>query len=131
MGVCSKRIIGFSTGLSGKPSPSLEYILYQLSTFFVGTWGGVFRRVEDKCEAKGLHLEAFTLRTENPPSAKKKPLVYPGWLIMDNAGKDVNAWAPCLLAQDRQGSLQFEKIEIVETPVVMPMSRLHAQQVCS
>ena len=59
-----------------------------------------FRRIEDKFEAKSLKAEDVYVRCEQPPTAKKVPLLFPGWLVMKSDCVD-NVFQSCSLLQHR------------------------------
>lgn len=58
------------------------------------------RRIEDKFDAKAVNAEHVYLRCEPPPSAKRTPIQFPGWLCMMADCVD-NAFSTCALLQDR------------------------------
>jgi len=57
------------------------------------------RRV-DKLEAKHLDFESIFIRCQDPPSTKKVPLMFPGWLVFPS-GVASNVWSGCQLLQDK------------------------------
>ena len=59
------------------------------------------RRFEDKFDAKGLANFMVTLRMELPPSTKKVPIIFHGWLIMDQATSQENIFIGSQLVSDR------------------------------
>lgn len=61
------------------------------------------RRVEDKLDAKGLSNFLVTLWMEIPPSSKKVPLIFHGWLVIDEASGAENAFQSSNLYLDRRG----------------------------
>lgn len=77
------------------------------------------RRIEDKMEAKGLTTTSLTYRLQPPPSSKRVPLWFPGWLIMTSGCEANNCWSSCMLAQDRLGAYALrsfqESIEFQES----------------
>ena len=64
------------------------------------------RRVEDKFAAKSLETTAIFVRCECPPTTKKVPLLFPGWLVLSAGSEDVNVWGQCALLQDRPNDCQ-------------------------
>ena len=59
------------------------------------------RRFEDKFDAKGLANFMVTLRMELPPSTKKVPIIFHGWLVMDQATSNDNIFIGSQLVSDR------------------------------
>ncbi|CAK9111902.1 Uncharacterized protein SCF082_LOCUS51902 [Durusdinium trenchii] len=59
------------------------------------------RRIEDKYLAKGLATYMVTIRMEIPPTTKKVPLVFHGWLVLDASSESENIFKQCQLMQDR------------------------------
>lgn len=60
------------------------------------------RRIEDKYLAKGLATYMVTIRMEIPPTTKKVPLVFHGWLVLDASSESENIFKQCQLMQDRR-----------------------------
>ena len=58
------------------------------------------RRIEDKFEAKSLKAEDVYIRCEPPPTAKRVPLLFPGWLVTKSDCVD-NVFQSCSLLHDR------------------------------
>ncbi|CAK9081405.1 unnamed protein product [Durusdinium trenchii] len=59
------------------------------------------RRFEDKFDAKHLANYMVTLRMELPPQAKKVPIIFQGWLLIDQSTESDNIFACSQLVQDR------------------------------
>lgn len=62
-----------------------------------------FRRIEDKMDMKGLVSSLISIRMEIPPSSKRVPLVFYGWVIVDEATQGDNVFMNSQLMLDRQG----------------------------
>ena len=63
-------------------------------------------------EAKDLNLESVYLRCEPPPSAKRTPILFPGWVCVKSDCAD-NVFQGCALLQDR--SYPFLQMSNVNT----------------
>ena len=77
------------------------YVTWFCSNRFLGCCQ--VRRFEDKMDFKGLSNHAIVLRMESPPTTKKVPLVFPAWVVMDQASEDQNIFRSCQLLIDRMG----------------------------
>lgn len=72
------------------------------------------RRFEDKFDAKGLANYMMTLRMEIPPSSKRVPLVFHGWLVIDSSSEADgmnsarNIFLDSQLMMDRRGKTVFK-----------------------
>ena len=59
------------------------------------------RRIEDKCDIRGLYSQSFCIRMEEAPVKKKVPLQFPGWLLFEENTWSSNAFAESQLMLDR------------------------------
>lgn len=68
---------------------------------FVNSLSNPWRRIEDKMDAKGLANYPASLRCHAPPSAKRVPMQYPGWLVYCDGSVEDNLWTNCQMMLDR------------------------------
>lgn len=65
------------------------------------TYRGEIRRIEDKLDTKGLSNFLVTVRMDLPPTLKKVPIIFHGWLVVDQATESENVFMSSQLAFDR------------------------------
>ena len=65
------------------------------------------RRFEDKLDAKGLSNHLISLRMEIPPTTKKVPITFYGWLVMDGSTESSNVFTGSQLYNDRHGNQNY------------------------
>ena len=64
------------------------------------------RRFEDKLSAKALSQTMIVVRMELPPSTKRVPIVYHGWVVCQQATEKQNVlYQSSQLCQDRSGQI--------------------------
>ncbi|CAK9013583.1 unnamed protein product [Durusdinium trenchii] len=58
-------------------------------------------RLEAKFDAKSIWSEAITVRCSQPPSQRKVPIQFDGWVLLAESSRDENIFRSCQLIQDR------------------------------
>ena len=76
------------------------------------------RRFEDKLDAKGLSNYLISLRVEIPPSTKKVPITFYGWLVMDGGSEGSNIFTGSQLFHDRRCSLCFHPSFVISSDLL-------------
>ena len=56
-------------------------------------------------DMKGLGNHLVSVHMDTPPSTKKVPLVFPGWVVFAEEGQESNIFYSCQLLADRTGVL--------------------------
>ncbi|CAK9085586.1 unnamed protein product [Durusdinium trenchii] len=62
---------------------------------------GERRRIEDKCDMKGLTTTMVTITMQPPPASKRVPMVFYGWLCFEEHTSNDNIFMNCSLMADR------------------------------
>lgn len=65
------------------------------------------RRIEDKCDMKGLTTTMVTITMQPPPASKRVPMVFYGWLCFEEHTSNDNIFMDCSLMADRSYSLEI------------------------
>lgn len=70
------------------------------------------RRLEAKFDAKSIWSEAITVRCSQPPSQRKVPIQFDGWVLLAESSRDENIFRSCQLIQDRPWLVRRANISI-------------------
>eukprot|EP00435_Cladocopium_sp_Y103_P033652 s1099_g8.t1 len=83
-----------SLALRMRPAASAGFITCPvLISAQASTLRDEMRRFEDKLDAKGLANHLISLRMEIPPTSKKVPITFYGWLVMDGTAESSNVFS--------------------------------------
>ena len=61
------------------------------------------RRIEDKCDARGLYSQSISIRMEDAPSKKRVPLQFQAWVLFEENSVADNIFSQSQLVLDRLG----------------------------
>ncbi|CAJ1344536.1 unnamed protein product [Effrenium voratum] len=106
--------------LAKKPTQSVGVVIcpYLVSEKVNNGQRGEVRRIEDKLDAKSLFSQMIAIRMDSPPTAKKVPLQFLGWLVFQDDTLSDNIFNSCQLMSDRatRGCLPW----LAESSYVIP-----------
>ncbi|CAK9002906.1 unnamed protein product [Durusdinium trenchii] len=118
--------------LQRKPTHSAAFLVapHLPSEKVVGGLRGERRRVEDKCDMKGLMSTLLSIKMEPPPTSKRVPMIFYAYLIVEEATSADNIFGECSLMTDRspRASLPWTSESSYIVPVAERDSLPHAAE---